>query len=146
MDNTAKKGNTVKVHYCGKLINGEIFDESRKRNEPLVFTLGTGQVIPGFENNVEGMSIGEKKEFIIPSKDAYGDRTEDLIISIPKKNLPDELDYKVGAHMRLQLAPQIEAEVVIVEVKDNEIVFDANHKLAGKDLIFEVELLEIENK
>ncbi len=140
----AKNNDTVKVHYCGKLKTGEIFDNSYGR-EPLQFTIGASQVVPGFENNIIGMSINEKKEFIIPCEDAYGQYTEELILSLPKKNLPD-IEYKVNQHMQLQLTPELNVDVIIKEIKDNEIVFDANHRLAGLDLIFEVELLEIINK
>ncbi len=140
---TAKNGNVVKIHYCGKLKSGEIFDNSKQHDAPLQFTIGNQQVIPGFENGIIGMQIGEKKELHIPCEEAYGKRSDDYIIELPKTSLPPELNYEIGGMMQLTLAPEMAVSVEIVDIKDNSVVFDANHKLADKDLIFEVELLEI---
>jgi len=140
---TVQNGNKVKIHYCGKLKNGEIFDDSRQNGEPLQFTIGAQQVIPGFENGIIGMQIGEKRELNIPCEEAYGKRSDDYILEFPKSSLPAELNYEIGGMMQLTLAPEMAVNVEIINIKEDTIVFDANHKLADQDLIFEVELLEI---
>ncbi|MGI6369453.1 MAG: peptidylprolyl isomerase [Ignavibacteria bacterium] len=139
---TAQDGSTVKIHYCGKLATGEVFDDSRS-GEPLQFTIGANQVIAGFENGIKGMKIGEKKELFIPCEDAYGQPSDDYILELPKKNLPEDLEYNIGGMMQLQLAPELNVTVEIIQINEDSIVFDANHKLAGLDLIFEVELVDI---
>ncbi len=139
---TVKDGDLVKIHYCGKLKTGEVFDDSHS-GDPLQFTIGAKQVISGFENGIKGMEVGEKKELFIPCAEAYGERSDDLILELPKSNLPDNLEYKVGGKMSLQLSPELDVAVDIVKVNEDSIVFDANHKLAGLDLIFEVELVDI---
>ncbi len=139
---TVQDGNRVKIHYCGKLIDGTIFDDS-SNSEPLQFTMGTGQVIPGFENGIKGMKVGEKKEFLIPCAEAYGERSDDFILEFKKSELPEELDYRLGLKMQLELAPELNVSVEIIEIKEDSVVFDANHQLADQDLVFEVELLEI---
>lgn len=138
----AKTGDRVKVHYTGKLNDGNIFDSSVER-DPLEFTIGENQVLPKFEDSVEGMEVGDKTKIQIPAEEAYGVRQENLVVQIPKQNLPSELTPEVG--MRLQTQTK-EGEVMIVKITDigdNDITIDANHELADKDLHFEIELVEI---
>jgi peptidylprolyl isomerase len=140
----AQKGNKVKIRYRGTLSDGSVFDENFS-GEPLEFTLGSGVVISGFDNSVMGMSVGEKKTIFISAKDAYGYRSDELIIEFSKDNIPDDfLEMQIGDIMQLQLAPDQVVNVEVIAIKENSVVFDANHKLAGKDLTFEVELVSIE--
>lgn len=138
----AKAGDTVRVHYTGKLDDGTEFDSSAGR-EPLEFALGSGQVIPGLEKVVESMTVGEKKSVRIPPEDAYGPRQEKLILEVPKSALPEEIEPAVG--MPLQ-ARGPEGEVMklrVIAVAEEAITMDGNHPLAGQALNFDVELVEI---
>jgi peptidylprolyl isomerase len=138
----AKKGDSVKIHYTGQLDDGTVFDTSQDK-DPLEFTLGEGKLIPGFEEAVEGMKVGEEKKAEIPADHAYGPRRDDLLLSVPKEQLPDGLDPEVGQH--LQMNPG-DGRTVVVEVKDvtdEEVILDANHPLAGKDLTFEIQVVDI---
>ncbi|MBB4118115.1 FKBP-type peptidyl-prolyl cis-trans isomerase 2 [Mesonia hippocampi] len=137
-----KQNDTVRVHYTGKLKDGQIFDSSLER-EPLEFTLGQGQLIPGFENGVIDMKVNEKKTIEIPSNEAYGDVQEELFMEVPKSQLPQEIEPKVGMGLVSKNPDGTERQLRVAEVKDEAIVVDANHPLAGKDLIFELELVEI---
>ncbi len=139
-----KEGDTVKVHYTGKLKDGSIFDSSEER-EPLEFTLGQGQLIPGFEKAVEGMEVGDSTTVDIPSDDAYGERREDLELEVSKSDLPDNIEPEVG--MQLQMQQQEDGRAIPVQitaVEDDFVKLDANHPLAGKDLTFDIELVERE--
>ena len=138
----AKNGDMVKVHYKGTLTNGEQFDSSEGR-APLEFTVGAGQMIAGFDKAIPGMSIGEKKTIQIEAKDAYGEKNNDAIIKFPKANIP--ADMKLDAGMQLQLRDEAgrPVPVTVTEVKDDVVILDANHHLAGKELIFDIELVEI---
>lgn len=139
-----ENGSTVKVHYTGKLEDGSVFDSSRQRNEPLEFTLGQGQLIPGFEKAVVGMSIGDSTTVNIPSKEAYGERRDDLELEVPKDELPDSVEPEVGMQLQMQQQQNGRAiPVQITEVNDSTVKLDANHPLAGKDLTFDIELVEI---
>lgn len=141
-----KEGDTVKVHYTGTLQDGTVFDSSRER-EPLEFTLGEGQLIPGFENAVIGMSEGDDTSVDIPSKEAYGERREDLELEVAKSDLPDNIEPEVG--MQLQMQQQEDGRAIpvqITKVEDDFVTLDANHPLAGKDLKFEIELVDVTNK
>lgn len=138
----AKDGDTVKVHYTGTLENGEVFDTSQER-EPLEFQVGQGQLIPGFEKAVIGMSEGDSTKIDIPSDEAYGEVREDLVINVPKDQLPDDVEPKIGMQLQVNQQNGQPIPVRITEVKDEELVLDANHPLAGKDLTFEIELLEV---
>jgi peptidylprolyl isomerase len=142
MAGKVNKGDTVKVHYTGKLENGKEFDSSLDR-QPLQFEVGEGRVIEGFEEAVVGMMVGEKKTVTIPAKNAYGSYDENLLIEIPKKNVPEGITPEVG--MRLQLVNQQgqAAHVVVTEILDETVKLDANHPLAGKTLVFDLEVLEI---
>ena len=138
----AKNNDSVKVHYTGKLEDGTVFDSSQDR-DPLQFQLGQGQIIPGFEQAVIGMNPGEAKTVNIPSNQAYGPRQEELIQEVPRQQLPTDMEFQVG--QRLQLGQEKEQPMIVevTEVTDASITLDANHPLAGKELIFDIELLEI---
>lgn len=138
----AKEGDVVKVHYTGKLINGEQFDSSIGR-EPLEFTVGAGQMIKGFDAAMPGMNLGEKKTINIAPEDAYGPRSEDAIIEFPKENVPADMKLEPGMPLTLSNQAGQPVPVIVVEVKEDVIVLDANHFLAGQELIFDIELVEI---
>lgn len=134
-----KNGDTVKVHYTGTLADGTVFDSSLER-EPLEFTLGEGQLIPGFEKTVLGMSAGESRTVIIPAEEAYGPYREEMVLEVPRTQLPADMQPQVG--MQLQVGEeQGEGMLVqITQVTDANITLDANHPLAGKDLTFNIQL------
>lgn len=138
----AKNKDSVKVHYTGKLKDGTVFDSSKDRS-PLQFQLGQGQIIPGFEQAVIGMSPGETKTVNIPSNQAYGPRLEELIQEVPRQQLPTDMEFQVG--QRLQLGQDKERPMIVevTDVSEASITLDANHPLAGKELLFDIELLEI---
>jgi FKBP-type peptidyl-prolyl cis-trans isomerase 2 len=139
---TVKANDTVRVHYTGKLADGEIFDDSRGR-EPIEFTLGAGQVIPGFEKAVLDMAVSDTKTVNIPSADAYGDHRPELIQAVPLSELPEEIKPEVGMQLISQAPDGQQIPLVVTEVNDDNIMVDANSPLAGKDLIFDLELVEI---
>ncbi len=138
----AKKGDVVKVHYKGTLHSGEQFDSSEGR-EPLEFTVGAGQMIAGFDAAIPGMIVGEKKTIIIAPEHAYGEKNEDAIIEFPKSNIPADMKLEPGMKLQLRNEAGHPVPVVVTEVKDDVIILDANHELAGKELIFDIELVEI---
>ncbi len=139
---TAKTNDKVKVHYKGTLSNGEVFDSSEGR-EPLEFTLGAGQVIPGFDSGVEGMALNEEKTINIPAAEAYGDVRPELIQEVPTAQLPAEIKPEVGLQLMSNTPDGQQIPLVITEVKEASIMVDANHPLAGKDLTFEITLVGI---
>lgn len=138
----AQQGDTVRIHYTGKLADGTEFDSSSGR-EPLEFTVGAGQVIPGFDEAVQGMEVGDQKEFTIPSDRAYGERREEMVMRIDRTQLPPELDPTVGDELQLQTPEGRPVPVRVADIDDEAVVLDANHPLAGEDLTFEVKLEEI---
>ncbi len=138
----AKTGDKVRVHYSGFLEDGTVFDSSLDR-DPLEFTLGEGMVIKGFEDAVLGMSVGETKTISIPSDEAYGPYREDLVAVVERSMVPPDIDPKVGLVLQLRTPDGSITDVVVTEVNDDTITLDANHPLAGKDLIFEIKLVEI---
>lgn len=138
----AKNGDTVRIHYTGRLTDGTVFDSSQDR-EPLEFTLGEGQVISGFEEAVRGMEEGETKTAEIPSDDAYGPRRDDLELQMPRDRLPEDLDPTVGDRLQMRTQDGQTVEVLVTDVDDAGIRVDANHPLAGRDLEFEIELVDI---
>jgi len=141
----AKDGDTVKVHYTGKFEDGTVFDSSENK-DPLEFTLGQGQLIPGFEKAVTGLNEGDATTVNISSDDAYGERKDELEIQVTREELPDDIDPEVG--MQLQVKQQQTDQSIpvrITEVTDDDVTLDANHPLAGKDLTFDIELVEIIN-
>ena len=137
-----KVGDVVKVHYTGKLLDGTTFDSSEGR-DPLEFTVGAGQMISGFDSGVQGMNVGDKKTIQIAPDDAYGQRDEEAVIEFPKENVPADLQVEPGMQLTLRNQHGHPIPVVVLEVKDDVIVMDANHMLAGKDLVFDVEVVEI---
>lgn len=138
----AKSGDSVKINYTGKLPDGTLFDSSEGR-DPLAFTLGSGQVIPGFDEAVTGMSPGESKNVTIPVDKAYGQRKEELVMDIPKTQVPQDINPEVGQQLQMG-GPNGEVVVVkVVAVTDEFIKLDANPPLAGHDLTFDIELVEI---
>lgn len=140
----AEEGNKVKVHYTGKLEDGTVFDSSKERDEPLEFTLGDGQLIQGFESAVQGMEEGESKTVNIDSQDAYGERRDDLEMEVEKSELPDEVEPQVGLQLQMKQPGSEQAiPVQITKVTDQKVTLDANHPLAGKNLVFDIELLEV---
>ena len=138
----AEKGNTVKVHYTGKLTNGEQFDSSEGK-EPLEFKIGAGMVVPGFDKAVLGMEIGETKTVTIPCKEAYGERTDDMTVDIPRKEFPADFTANVGEQLLITLGDGNQIPVTITKIDDEIVRLDANHKLAGEDLVFTITLVEI---
>ena len=138
----AKKGDKVKVHYHGKLTNGETFDSSSGR-DPLEFEIGSGSVIKGFDEGVSGMKVGEKKTINIPVDEAYGERSEDMLIEFPKDRFPKDMEIKEGMQLMMSNGTGQNIPVIVTEVKDDAVILDANHPLAGEDLIFDIELVEI---
>ncbi len=137
-----KQGDVVRVHYTGKLTSGEQFDSSVDR-EPLEFTVGAGQMIKGFDAALPGMSIGEKKTINISAEEGYGERSEEAMIPFPKENVPEDMKLEPGMTLTLSNQDGQPVPVVVVEVKDDVIILDANHFLAGQELIFDIELVEI---
>ncbi|PZD79347.1 peptidylprolyl isomerase [Mesonia sp. K7] len=138
----AEKGSKVKVHYTGRLTNHTIFDSSRDR-EPLEFTVGAGQMIKGFDRAVEGMNIGDSKNIRIPMDEAYGPKRDDAFVTVNKSKLPEGLEPKVGMQLEASQPDGQRQMLVISEIKEDEVVLDANHPLAGQDLEFDIELMEV---
>ena len=135
-------GDVVKVHYTGKLANGEQFDSSIGK-DPLEFTVGAGQMIAGFDAALPGMKVGDKKTINIVAKDGYGEIDETAIIEFPKENVPADMKLEVGQQLTLSDEQGQPFPVVVKEVKDDIVILDANHFLAGKELVFDIELVEI---
>ena len=138
----AKTNDKVKVHYTGKLTTGEVFDSSQGR-DPLEFTVGGGQMIKGFDEAVNGMEINEQKTVTIPSAEAYGDKRADLIQEIPRDQLPGDMQPEIGQKLVATNDLGHQTQVAVTGVSESAITIDANHELAGKDLVFEIELVEI---
>jgi len=137
----AKQGDTVKVHYTGKLEDGTEFDSSVQR-EPLEFTIGEGKIIPGFEQAVVGMEPGEEKTVDVEADNAYGQHHDELIMVVDREQLPSEIDPQVGQQLQVRQGDQAFV-VQVTDVSDSEITLDRNHPLAGEDLTFDIELVEI---
>jgi peptidylprolyl isomerase len=138
----AKADDTVKVHYTGKFEDGTVFDSSEGR-DPLEFTLGKGMVIPGFEAAAMGMSPGETKTVNIPAEEAYGPRREDMVMEVARASMPPEIQPEVGQVLQIGQSQDQMLQVMVTQVTEESVVLDANHPLAGMDLVFEIELLEI---
>jgi peptidylprolyl isomerase len=137
-----ENGNTVKVHYTGTLEDGTQFDSSAGR-DPLEFTVGSGQIIPGFEEAVMGMKPGDEKTVTIPSEQAYGPHHEELLVKVGRELIPDHVEPELGQQLEIRQEDGQVIAVVITEMTDNEITMDANHPLAGQDLIFKIELVAV---
>ena len=137
----AKAGDTVRIHYTGTLQDGTVFDSSQGR-EPLEFTLGAGQVIPGFDAAVSGMEVGARRTVTIPADEAYGPRRDDMILAIPRDQVPPGINPEVGEQLQVGQG-QERFLVTVAEVNEREVVLDGNHPLAGEDLTFALELVGI---
>ena len=140
--NQVTVNSTVKVHYTGKLADGEVFDTSDGK-EPIEFTLGQGQLIPGFEKGLIDMKLNEKKTINMTKDDAYGEVNETLIQEVKKTDLPQDMEPKVGMGLVSKSPDGQEINLMVVEVKEETIVIDGNHPLAGRDLVFDLEVVEI---
>lgn len=139
---TAKAGDTVRIHYTGTLTDGSTFDSSAGR-EPLEFTVGSGQIIPGLDKAIPGMAVGDTKTVEIPFVEAYGPRNPDAMQQVPRDAIPEEIPLELGLQLQMQ-TPQGQAiPVTVVEITEASVTLDANHMLAGKDLVFAVEMVEI---
>jgi len=140
-----KSGDLVKVHYHGRLTDGTTFDSSAGR-EPLQFEGGSGQVIAGFDNGVMGMSIGEKKTIEIPADQAYGPKDPSMMVEFPINQFPEDMKPEAGMRLNMTNGQGQVIPVVITEVGEETVILDANHPLAGEDLIFDIEVVDIEAK
>lgn len=140
--NKAKQGDCVKVHYRGSLDSGEVFDTSQDR-DPLEFTIGEGRVIAGFEDAVVGMVAGEEKSVRIPSAEAYGERREDMVAVFNSGQFPEDLAPAVGQILQLKREDGMLIQVMVTDITGDQVTLDANHPLAGKDLIFDLKLVDI---
>lgn len=139
---TAKSGDTVRIHYTGTLDDGSVFDSSEGR-DPLEFTLGSGQVIKGFDDGVDGMEVGEKKSIHIPCEDAYGPVRPDMTQDVPRDQIPEDIPLEVGLVLQMQSPDGNVLPVKVANFNDDKVTLDANHDLAGKDLTFALELVSI---
>ncbi|NES24838.1 MAG: peptidylprolyl isomerase [Symploca sp. SIO3E6] len=138
----AKSGDTVKIHYTGKLDDGTVFDSSTNR-EPLEFTISGGQVIPGFDQAVIGMSLGESKTATIPMDQAYGPYRDEMVLEVGRDKMPSDLQPEVGQQLQLQQPNGQNIGVIVTQVTESNVRLDANHPLAGQDLTFDLELVAI---
>ena len=146
----AKMGDKVTVHYTGRLEGGEVFDSSECHDDacscesgPLEFVIGEGQVIPGFEKAIIGMSPGDEKTVTIPVAEAYGERVEEMVAEVPRSDIPADLTLEVGLSLEVTQEDGHAFPVLITDVTDTTVTLDANHPLAGKDLIFDLKLVSI---
>ena len=137
-----KEGDTVKVHYTGKLANGEVFDSSEGR-QPLEFTIGNGSLIPGFEKGVVGMDVGDTKTIEISPEEGYGERRDELVVEVNKDDFPDTVTPTVGQRLQIRQQGSDPIVVTITELKEETVTLDANHPLAGYTLFFDVELVSV---
>ncbi len=137
-----KTGDTVKVHYHGRLTDGTVFDSSEGR-EPLEFEVGSGMVIKGFDSGLMGMAIGDKKTVEIAVEEAYGPKDPEMVMEFPIDRFPPDVKPEIGMQLNMTNNQGQHIPVVIVDVKEDAVVLDANHPLAGEDLIFDLELVEI---
>ena len=140
---TVQNGNRVRVHYTGRLDDGEVFDTS-DGGTPLAFTVGSGQVITGFENGVIGMAVGDTKTVHIPCADAYGEHQDDGVMEVPRDEFPPDMPLEIGSRVQGQQQSGEVVSFTIVAVGSDAVTLDANHPLAGKDLTFDLTLVSIE--
>lgn len=138
----AQDGDKVRIHYTGKLTDGTQFDSSAGR-DPLEFILGSGMVIPGFDDAVNGLEVGATITAIIPAEKAYGPRHEEMILTIERIQFPPEMKLRIGEKFTLPQPGGRQAVLVVVDMNDTHVTLDGNHELAGKDLMFDIELVEI---
>jgi len=138
----AKEGDTVQVHYTGKLGDGTVFDSSEGRG-PLEFTIGQGHVIAGFQDAVVGMDPGENKTVHIAADQAYGEHHENLVLSVSRAKLPEDVDLETGDRLQVRRKDGKTIKVIVTDISESSITLDGNHPLAGKELVFDIELVEI---
>ncbi|WP_127144928.1 FKBP-type peptidyl-prolyl cis-trans isomerase [Pelagibacterium montanilacus] len=138
----AKQGDTVRIHYTGRLTDGTQFDTSSGR-DPLEFTLGSGQIIPGLDNQVQGMAEGDSATVTIPADDAYGQHRPEGVQSVPRDRIPEGVDLSPGARLQATGGDGRAMTLTVVGIDEENVTVDANHPLAGKDLVFDVELVEV---
>lgn len=138
----AQNGQKVQVHYKGKLDDGTVFDQSQP-DQPLEFQLGAGQVIPGFEKAVEGMNTGDEKTVKIESTEAYGDHRDDLVMNVSRDRIPPDLNVEVGQRLQMERNDGQKIPVTVTEMDDASVTLDANHPLAGKNLTFDIKLVNV---
>jgi peptidylprolyl isomerase len=137
-----RSGDTVKVHYTGRLRDGRVFDSSKQRG-PLELTVGKGEVIPKFEEALTTMEPGEERTVAIPAEQAYGPRRDDLIVSVDRAKFPEHIEPAVGQELQVRRDSGATAIVTVTEVSDEQVTLDTNHPLAGEDLTFDLELVEV---
>lgn len=135
------QGSTVEVHYTGRFIDGEVFDSSEGK-DPLQFQIGSGQIIPGFENAIMGKNIGEKVSVTIAPDQAYGQVREDLVVEVPTDKMPGPVE--VGQLLQADGGDGQVVQVIVKEVKEEVVIIDGNHPLAGQDLVFDIEVVSIQ--
>ena len=140
----AKQGDTVQTHYTGKLDDGTVFDSSEGKG-PLEFVIGAGQVIPGYEQGVVGMSLGESKTITIPVEEAYGPRRDEMILVLERKEFPPEMDPKVGDKLEMHQPDGAMTVVTVMETSPEAVTLDANHPLAGQSITFDIKLVGVRN-
>ena len=138
----AKSGDTVKVHYKGKLADGTVFDSSEGR-DPLEFAIGEGQIIPGFEQAVIGMAPGESKTAEISSEEAYGPHRPEMVLEVDREQIPQDIEVETGQQLQVQHPSGQQIPVVVTGVAESKVTLDANHPLAGQDLTFDIELVKV---
>ena len=139
----SNEGKRVRAHYTGTFDAGTVFDSSLKRGEPLEFVCMAGQMIPGFDNAVKDMEVGEVKKIHLPASEAYGEQNEELVQTVPTSNVPGAEDLPVGQRVYLQGPGGQPLPALVVEVTEEHVTFDLNHEMAGKDLNFEIKLVEV---
>ncbi|MCS7019941.1 MAG: peptidylprolyl isomerase [Cytophagales bacterium] len=139
----AQSGDRVAVHYTGRFLNGQVFDTSLARNEPLEFVVGAGQMIKGFDEAVLGMKLNEQKTVTLAPEDAYGVRNEQYVLHFPVSQLPDDLNPQIGDELVLRLQDGTNFPVIVADLTEDIITLDGNHPMAGKTLVFDIQLIEI---
>ncbi|WP_319824511.1 peptidylprolyl isomerase [Thalassovita sp.] len=137
-----KPGDKVQIHYTGTLDDGSTFDSSAGR-DPLAFTVGSGQIIPGLDKEIPGMTVGDKKTVVIPPAEAYGESQPEAVQAIPRSNVPPEIPLELGLQLQMQSPSGQVVPVTVVSLTEEEVTLDANHPLAGKVLTFAIELVAI---
>ncbi|MBT3141705.1 peptidylprolyl isomerase [Phaeobacter gallaeciensis] len=138
----AKSGDTVRIHYTGTLLDGSTFDSSEGR-DPLEFVVGSGQIIPGLDVAIPGLAVGDKKEVNVPCQEAYGPINPEMRQAIPREGIPDEVPLEIGIQLQMQSPDGQVLPVTVVEMDEATVTLDANHPLAGQDLIFNIEVTSI---
>ena len=137
-----QSGDTVRIHYTGTLADGSTFDSSAGR-DPLEFTVGSGQIIPGLDRALPGMEVGQKKRVEVTADDAYGQPNPDAMQAVPRSEIPAEIPLDIGTQLQVQTPSGQVMPVTVAEVTEDQVTLDANHPLAGQDLTFDIELVEI---